>query len=140
MLYHFPLTIPTNTAKASPVQTTLPLTAGILHHVSIGFPKGCSGLLHVQLYLRERLVFPTTPDADFAWDSALIEWAEYLPLEDHPFQLRADAWNLDDTFPHTVTVRLGVLPPEVYWRTGQTPQLHRQIREAFGLDLPEASS
>ena len=133
MLYTTDITTPANTAEADAVKTTLKLTHGIVHRVSIGFPDGCAGLAHLQLYRFEHQVWPTNSEADFNWNNVNLEWDDYFELLKGPFTLMAKTWNEDDTYQHIITVRLGIVPPETYWRTGPTQQMEARLKEAFGI-------
>jgi hypothetical protein len=112
MFYDFALTIPANTAQASPVTQELKLTAGIVHYVEIEFPSGCAGLAHVQIRQPEATYLPTNPDGSFHSDGHVIPIKEHLELGPGENTLKAVAWNLDDTYQHIVTVRIGVLAKE----------------------------
>mgnify|MGYP001574837869 FL=1 len=138
MYYDFDLVLPANTAKANAVKLNLPLAPGIINHVAIGFPPGPAALAHVQIFILEHQAWPTNPDSDFAWDDFTLEWDDYLPLSDEPFALSVRGWNTDSTFAHTITLRFGVVPPEVYWRTGPSDDLAQRIARSFKLVGPEA--
>lgn len=112
MQYDFAITIPANTPADAPQETELQLTAGILHSVWIEFPPGCAGLAHVQIKQPEANFLPSNPDGSFAGDSCVIPIVEYKELISGGDLLKAFAWNLDDTYPHTVTIRMGVLLEE----------------------------
>lgn len=109
MQYDFAITIPANTPADAPQETELQLTAGILHSVWIEFPPGCAGLAHVRIGQPEANFLPSNPDGSFAGDSCVIPIMEYKELISGADLLKAFCWNLDDTYPHTVTIRLGVL-------------------------------
>ena len=46
MLYVLALTIPANTAEATPYEEDLKLTDGVITRVEVEFPAGCAGLAH----------------------------------------------------------------------------------------------
>ena len=133
MFYAYDVTIPANTTEVAAVETELQLNEGIIHRIGIGFPENCSGLARVRLLRFSHPVFPTNKDAKFQWDGEAVWWDEYLPLRDSPFTLTAHSWNLDDTYPHTITIWIGVMPWEVYWRLAPSRQLEQQLQRAFGL-------
>ena len=133
MFYAFDLAIPAQITQASPQKTTLKLTHGIIHRISVGFPDGCAGLAHVQLYRHEHQVWPTNPGASFNWNDVNIEWSDYFELLTGPYVLKAWAWNDDDSYQHTISVRIGVLPPEAYWKTGPTVAMENRLKKAFGV-------
>lgn len=109
MLYVHRHTIPPNTLETVPLKHILKLTYGIIHKVSIGFPRGCCGLAHLKIYRSEHQIFPTNVEASFAFDNANIEWQEHYPLLGKPFEIELFGWNNDTLFSHTITVRIAVV-------------------------------
>ena len=110
MFFEYALTIPANTAAASPTESLVALSAGRLVAVAVQFPRGCVGLVHTVAHRSEHQLWPTNPDGSIVGEGAMISWAEDLVLEDDPYTLRLRGWNLDDSYQHTVTWRFNVLP------------------------------
>ena len=110
MIYVFPLLIPANTPETAKQRTVLALARGRITRVMIEFPAGHVGLTH--LYIRRGLhqVWPANPEVNFKSSNETILWDEDYSLETAPHQLDAYAWNEDDTYEHTITVRI-VLEP-----------------------------
>ena len=106
MFYVFPITIPANTPDTAKLKTILPVTAGTVKRVMVEFPAGHVGLTHLHINRGLAQVWPTNPDASFKSSNETIEWAEEYVLDTPPYQLEAYAWNEDDTYDHTITVRL----------------------------------
>ena len=127
MLYVLALTIPANTAEAAPYEEDLKLTDGVITRVEVEFPAGCQGLVHS--YARQAIhqVFPTNPDADLCSDNHVIAWHDYQDLDTDPRVLTISGWNVDDTYDHTITVRLELEPLAV------TPSLVDEIKQLLGL-------
>jgi hypothetical protein len=110
MYYEKSLTIPKNTPSSAPVSAAIPVHPGVLKEVEVIFPPGPAGLAHVIIYYWGHQVFPSNPDSSFAGDDIKIEFNEEWDLPGVPFEFVVYGWNSDDTYPHTVTVRLGILP------------------------------
>lgn len=108
MFYAFAVTIPANTAAASPVREHVELVPGTIRKVDIQFPRGCVGLVHAQVHQEHHQLYPTNPGADFASDGFNIIWEDEHELVDGQSRLTLVAWNLDDTFPHTLTFRFAL--------------------------------
>lgn len=113
MYYDVSFTIPANTAQASPTRQDVKLTRGIIHRVEIGFPGGCAGLAHLQIKRSVHQVWPTNPQGSFNTDGYVIPINEFYELFTEPYILTLVGWNLDDTYPHTLEVRFGILPARV---------------------------
>jgi len=110
MFYVFPITIPANTPETAKQLTTLQLTRGTIKRVNIEFPAGHVGLTHI--FIRRGLyqVWPSNPDANFKSSNETIAWEEEYELDSAPYAFVASTWNEDDTYDHTITVRLELEP------------------------------
>lgn len=113
MFYSFDLTIPANTPASAPETLEVDLVPGVIHRVEIQFPRGCVGLVHVQVVQEFHQVWPTNPGADLASDGYTIAWDDAHELVEGQSLLTLVGWNLDDTFPHTITFRFAVLAAAV---------------------------
>ena len=113
MFYNFSLSAFPGEGLTTGNKTTLKLTHGIIHKVDIVFPPGPQGLFLLFIFDNTHQVFPTNPGGYFSGDDEIISWREHLPLLYDPFELYAYYYNFDDTFAHTVTLRIGILPVKV---------------------------
>lgn len=109
MIYAFHIATPANTTEADPLKTQLQLCQGVIHQVDIVFPPGCAGLAHLKILKGVHQAFPTLPATHFAGDDDILSYREHLELSHEPYILDAITWNEDDTYSHTITVRLGIL-------------------------------
>lgn len=132
MYYDTSFTIPANTTKASPEQQDIKLTHGVIHRIEVGFPRGCAGLAHLQIKRGLHQVWPTNPQGSFNTDGYIIPINEFYQLVTEPYILTLVGWNLDDTYPHTLEVRFGILsaklllPQETF--VEQFTKLFRRLR------------
>jgi len=113
VLFEYDVEVPADTAKASPLELDLVLDYGIIHRVEISFPAGCAGLAHMTVWHEGRQLWPNNPDNSFNADNYTIAWSEFYPLERPPYILKVRAWNRDDTYPHTITLRFAILPRDI---------------------------
>ena len=110
MLFTAEVVVPKNTTSIDPVVQILPIAHGILTWVSVCFPPGCAALARCVILHHEHQIAPSTENMNLAGDTFPIEWAEYYESYQPPYELKIKAWNEDDTYPHTITVRVAVLP------------------------------
>ena len=138
MFYVFPLTIPANTTEETPLEEVVKVTHGILHRLEIAFPAGCAGLAHLVVLHWEHPLSPTNKGVSFAADNYTIPINDYFELFFAPYTLKLRGWNLDDSYPHTITVRVGILPEDVaahiYGRRRKADKA--KLYEAFGMPQP----
>jgi hypothetical protein len=113
MYYDYAIKITHGTTEAAPLTQELHVTQGIIHRVEVSFPYGCAGLAHCQIRHREQTFLPTNPEGSFAADGYVIPIDEYFALTVEPYTLKAVLWNLDDTYDHTITIRVGILAQDV---------------------------
>ena len=118
MFYEFRITTPANTPSTAPLETLLQLDAGAITAVEVLFPPGCVGLVHLTINDERHQVWPSNADSDLAGDTFPIAWDDAFELVDPPYTLRADTWNEDDSYPHTVTIRLELVP-RAQWKERQ---------------------
>ena len=112
MFYEVRLTIPKNTSAAAPVSTVIYIHPGTVKQIEIIFPHGCVGLVHAQLFYESSQVWPSNINSDFAGDDVRIVFNEDYEIKSTPFEIGVKGWNEDDTYPHTVTVRLQITTAE----------------------------
>ena len=109
MIYSFAITTPANTPFSNMQRTELKLTAGIIHQIDIVFPTGCAGLAYIAINDGLHQLWPTNPEEFFHTDGETISFEEFYRLNRDPYILTAYTYNLDDTYPHTIIVRFGIL-------------------------------
>lgn len=129
MYYQAQLVVPRNTLKSNPLVYRLNVYPGVTEEVWVGFPPGCAGLVHVQIWDKGWQVWPTTPGTSFCWDNYIFNFEDRYPITAEPLQFVVKAWNLDDTFDHSIffAVTIEHTTPEV-----ETTSLMLQL-EAFGI-------
>jgi len=110
MLFTADVTVPKSTTETAPVTQILPIAHGIITWVSVLFPPGCARLAHCVILHHEHQIAPSTEDMDLSGDTFPIVWEEYYESYQPPYELKIKAWNEDDTYPHTITIRVAVLP------------------------------
>jgi len=111
MIYVCELTIPANTPKETPLRQTYPITAGLITQIAVHWPWGPGNLCGVQLRHVSFQFWPLSPTRWFNSTTRDLVFSEsHLVTEDDP-RLDLDGYNLDDTFPHTVTVYVEVSRP-----------------------------
>ncbi|MBW2675801.1 MAG: hypothetical protein JRD89_20740 [Deltaproteobacteria bacterium] len=77
--------------------------------MNIRFPPGPSGLLEVAVLYGIRQIFPTVDGQVFAGDDEVIAWQEYWLLPESPCVVTIHTENQDDTYEHSVQVRIATL-------------------------------
>ena len=114
MLFQAEILVPANTLAANPLITRLGVTSGISKRIWAGFPKGCYGLAHMQIWHWGWQVWPWTPRTSFHWNDHIFSFEDRYPITEEPLELVIKTWNRDDSYDHTLTfmVTIEPAPPE----------------------------
>jgi len=114
VIYSYDITTPKNTSNYSPQRTALKVTKGLVYQVEVEFPPGPLGLCHVAIFDGGFQVWPSNPEQSFHGDNGYMTFGDsYLKLTE-PYEFTAVTWNNDDTYQHTIHVRLGMVSDEVF--------------------------
>ena len=108
MIYASTITTAINTAEKSIPDVKLKITSGLIWLMEIDFPPGCCGLLNVQVFDGSYQIFPATPGESFHGDAVTMKFDDLYFKQAAPYELMIRTWNLDDTWTHTIQVRIGV--------------------------------
>jgi hypothetical protein len=132
MHYDFTLTIPPNTPEDNPLRLTCPLNYGIINKLSVEFPPGCYRLAHIRIFDKLHQVWPTNIDSSIVGDTFPVEFEEYYPVIEVPYELKIEAWNDDDTYQHSIVVRIGLLSEKVLGKIELRPTTEEELRTLLG--------
>lgn len=99
-----------NTPQSDPVITPIDIIFGKITQVMVFFPPGVNALAHIKLLWGLRQIFPSNEEGDFAGGDVLIVWPEDIDVNTEPATITAYTWNDDDTYPHTITVHIVIVP------------------------------
>jgi len=92
----------------------LPVAKGLVYRVEIEFPPGCSGLLSVKIFDGGYQVWPSNRDGAFRSDGCTIAFDDSYLKQAAPFEFRIETENIDNSWSHTINVRLGMASNEAF--------------------------
>lgn len=96
------ITVPYNTLAISPYEQTVNLLRGTLTNVLIEFPPGCARMVHVQIYIGDRIVLPSDVDMSYAFDGVTLNRDCVVPLDIEPYAIKIRLWSPDTVYNHTI--------------------------------------
>jgi len=114
MIYISTITTEANTAKSDAKQTIFEITSGLIWRIEVEFPAGCCGLIHVQIFDGLYQLFPATPGESLRGEGATSGYDDLYLKDAAPFELTVKTWNLDETYDHTIQVRIGMASYEAF--------------------------
>lgn len=112
MEYDFAIEVLAGTKKDDPKEQELNLTHGFVHWIGVEFPAGCRGYVYLVILHRLQQKWPTNIDQAFNAEGYTLPIREHFDLTEPPHTLLVRAWSPDAIWPHTITVRVGILPEE----------------------------
>ncbi len=99
------LTVPKGTPERLPASVEVSVGVSYIIGGEVQIPGGAAGLVGVRLFTRRFPVFP----ADSGWiqgNDLIAPFSGRYPMEGPPYLVRLEAYNLDDTYAHTVEARI----------------------------------
>jgi len=99
--------------------------------VDVQFPRGCVGLVHVQIWRSEHQVWPVNLEGNISAEGLVVSWPEDYDLDDEPFALELRGWNDDDTYQHKIIFRFALLPLGAKVEAREAVGLLRRIGQAI---------
>lgn len=105
------IALPANTPDIDPLVVDIPVFQRYVAHCAIRFPGNAAFLVGAALFNYDARFAPA-PASKSAWikdDGRWVEWDEQLDLGGSPRVIRLQAYNLDDTWPRTLRLRIEAL-------------------------------
>jgi hypothetical protein len=114
MIYTIAFTIPFSTSEAFPHHESLIVCRGLIYRVEFQFPPGCAGLAHVVMCDGGHQMYPSSLGQWFCTDSTVIGFDDTFLKLAAPYQFDLYGYNEDETYDHTVYVRVGMVDKEIF--------------------------
>jgi len=114
VIYSLAISTPANTAKTALKRTGLHVTKGLIYKIEIDFPPGSAGLMGVAVFDGGYCIWPSNVTEFFTGDDTEVDFDDLYLKEAAPYVLDIYTYNTDDTYAHTVNVRLGLVSKEAY--------------------------
>lgn len=114
MIYQTTISTPITLYVDTPLRTVLKVAKGLVYKIEVDFPPGPQGLLKVRIFDGGHQMWPSSPDEYFQTDGYCISFEDTFLKLAEPYQFDILTWNIDETYAHTVTVRIGLVSQELY--------------------------
>jgi len=108
VIYTASITTDKGTAEGAKADVILQITSGLIWMVEVDFPPGCCALLHVQIFDGLYQVLPASAGESLQGDAVSMHFDDLYFKQAAPFELRIRTWNEDETWDHTIQVRVGL--------------------------------
>lgn len=114
MIYAKNITTPKKTWSSSLKKTVLKVSKGLVYKVEFYFPGGSAGLMGVAVFDGLYQVWPSTVGEFFIGEDQTIPFDDMYLKETAPFDFQIYTYNEDETYPHMVSVRIGLVSSELF--------------------------
>ena len=131
MYYRYEISIPANTSRNNAQRRRIVVHGGIICNVDVLIPAGCAGLAYVRI---NHGGHPFCPVNDLVWfngDDTHYQIREFYPLDKTFNTLFIYSYNEDDTYAHTITVGINVLPRWALLPEGATEGVLKSLGSVF---------
>jgi hypothetical protein len=125
MFYAWDILLPKDKAEATKSKYILSMEKGTITRCEVVFPNGCANLVYVHIDDALHQVYPKNPDYKLRGNGETVISNDEYDIKEEPYQLNFYGWNTDDTFNHTITVRIQLVPAKEI--------LHRVVGEVMRL-------
>jgi len=103
-LYTRKITCPAN----SEVEEEIEIEGYAITFISVFFPPGCLGLVSVSFWYGVKQIAPYEEGTDIRGSGEAINFEEFWILPENPCRIKIKVKNEDDTYSHTVFIRIVV--------------------------------
>jgi len=110
MLYAKHVTFPLGQTEATKTVAHFHINKGWIYRAWLIFPPGCTGLVKIRVLHQGHPIIPINKSDYVKADNYTFELPMYYEVPTEPFRVTFEGWNEDDTYNHTITLMLLVLP------------------------------
>ncbi len=136
MLFQADITIPKSTTERSPTAVSMGISKGVITKFMVRPRPGHAGLAHCRILYHESPIAPTTLGMDIHGDADPIDWEDNIEVLQAPHTLKIIGWNEDDTYPHTFTIYIVILPKELLMVNAIVGAIAGVFRSIFPTRIP----
>ena len=120
MLYAKNVTFPAGKTELTKTIRHFHISKGWIYRAWVVFPFGCAGLVKVRVEHQGHPIIPINKSDYVQAKNYIFELPMYYEVPTEPFRITFEGWNEDETYPHTITLMLLVLPKNVILPIGAT--------------------
>lgn len=133
MFFEYDITYPPNTPKENERVNILRLTRGIVKRVELVFPRGVAALTGVRIFRGPVQIIPLNYPAWIETDGETVRINTNIDLTVNPYELEVRGYNIDDTYPHTIRVRIEMELPEEQFKIPSVAEESERLITEYGL-------
>ena len=120
MLYSKSLTFTAGTTEGSAQRLNFIVNKGIISRAWLIFPSGCAGLVKIRVYSESHPIIPVNKSDYIKADDYVFDIPLFFEIKSEPYVVTLEGWNEDETYSHTITLLLLILPKNYVLPVGAT--------------------
>ena len=128
MLYSKRITISASTTESSPERLQFKINKGWIYRAWLIFPPGCAGLTKIRVMHEGHPIIPANATDYISADDYVFDLPMFYEVPEEPYLITLDGWNDDDTYQHTITLMLLVLPKAYILPVGATEGIMESLK------------
>lgn len=110
MFYAWDIKLLNSQTELTETRQFLWMERGTITRFELTFPTGCAGLVYVHVDHALHQLYPKNPLDRLRGNGSTIIASDEYEIKEPPFALEVHGWNTDDTYDHTVTIRIQLVP------------------------------
>jgi len=128
MLYAKHVLFPAAQTEATKTISRFNINKGWIYRAWLIFPPGCAGLVKIRVLHQGHPIIPVNKTDYVKADDYVFELPMFYKVPEEPYQITFEGWNEDDTFNHTITLMLLVLPKSFILPVGATEGIMESLK------------
>lgn len=113
MFFSFNVSVTAGTTEATLEETTLEISAGIIHQIDLVFPTNSNREIYLRLFAGAYQLIPVNITGTVRANNTIISTREFYKIDDWNNTLTLKAWNVHATDDFVVGINIGVLPRRI---------------------------
>jgi hypothetical protein len=109
------ITVPANTSESNPITRDITIEEKFITRMEVMFPDGCCNLVKVRIHYGIKRFWPSKEGTWIVGNGETVGWEERFEMPAVNETLTVLVANLDDTYSHTIVVRIMTLPRGFYF-------------------------
>jgi len=128
MLYAKHVLFPADKTELTKTIERFSISKGWIYRAWVIFPPGCAGLVKIRIEHEGHPIIPINKSDYIKADNYTFELPMFYEVAEEPYGITFEGWNEDDTYDHTITLMLLVLPKNYIMPIGATEGIMESIK------------
>lgn len=133
MDFVYDLTVPADTARATPAELEVDISAGVIVRAEIEIPPGPNGMVYAAVRQGLHQILPTNPDGFYHSDGRVYSSSPHKAHHRGDSAVVIMGWSPGTTYDHTIQFRFEVQPEATAEPWREIVALMKRLLKVFGV-------